>query len=101
MPCFPALRVFDFQECVRPVASTRPGDASVGNSDVESPQVVVGWVECGVAEDASGRGMPEHLANGAKAAFPVFFLVMLGHGGVDLHGVVVAVFVAMCAKVAP
>ena len=41
-----------------------------------------------VAEDSAGS---------AEAVSLVFFVVVLGHGGVDLHGVVVAILVAMCA----
>ena len=36
-----------------------------------------------------------------EAVSLVFFGVVLGNGGVDLHGVVVAVLAAVCAKVAP
>ena len=54
-----------------------------------------------MVEDARVCWMPKYLAHSAKTASFVLFVVRLSHSGVDLHGVVVVVIVALCAEVAP
>ena len=54
-----------------------------------------------MAENARVCWVPKFPANDAEAASFDLFVVWLSHSGVDLHGVVIAVFVTMCAEVAP
>ena len=83
------------------MSSACSGHDSVGHCDVKSVQIFDRGVKRSVTKHASGCGVAEDFAESAKVVSLVFFVVVLGHGGVDFHGVVVAVLVTVCAKVAP
>ena len=55
-------------------------------------------VKCSVTEHAGGRGAAEDSADYAAAVSPVIFVVVLGHVGVDLHGVVATVLITVCVQ---
>ena len=54
-----------------------------------------------MTKHASGCGVAEDFADYAVAVSPVIFVVVLGHVGVDLHGVVIPVLIRVCARMAP